>query len=150
MVCGRISVRSIGPPFHVDVLLILILTPCFSAAARSGRAMKSRSQCKATVSYVLAGFMKLLPSVNQEDATSPCTTVLNATSRVNRCWTTYMEITLRDTRVRRQLDKCVTCAHKYRSGMIQPRRSSSICQNQRQFWLLGSSSATRGVSRTYE
>lgn len=60
--------RSMGPPFHVEVLLILTLTPWFSAVAAQRIV---RRGTEGTGDGVLAGFLYSLSSVSQEDATSP-------------------------------------------------------------------------------
>lgn len=57
-----------GPPFQVDVLLILTFTPCFSAVAAS---CQSYSDLRCEGLGLLAGFLKLLPRVTQEEAFSP-------------------------------------------------------------------------------
>ena len=45
VVCGRISVLSIGPPFQVDCASILTLTPCASSVtARSARGRKREAK----------------------------------------------------------------------------------------------------------
>ena len=70
VVCGRISVRSMGPPFHVELPLILILIPCFSAeAVIEFSELGDRRERR--IRRVLAGFLNWLPSVSHEEAVSP-------------------------------------------------------------------------------
>lgn len=52
VVCGRSSVRNIGPPFHVDEPLILTLTPCFSAVATTCYDIEETVLCILLTSWI--------------------------------------------------------------------------------------------------
>ena len=55
VVCGNNSVRSIGPPFHVELPLIFTLTPCFSAVAGKNHQIHAIRSAPGDMTY-LPGF----------------------------------------------------------------------------------------------